>query len=56
MMAQSGQKELAVKEILIAFLRNSSVVPNFKPTLIKFMTTAMAEGLEEQFKKCLSIF
>jgi hypothetical protein len=55
-MAQSGQKELGVKEILIAFLRNSSVVPNFKPTLIKFITIAMGEGLEEQFKKSLLIF
>ena len=40
-LGESGKKELGIREILISFLRNSSVVSNFKPTLLKYLNISI---------------
>lgn len=43
-LAESGKKELGVKDLLISFLRNSSVVSNFKPTMLKYLNISIVEN------------
>ena len=41
---------------MVAFLRNSSVVANFKPSLLKYLTIAITDNMEQHFKQILSIY
>jgi hypothetical protein len=55
-LGQSAKKELSIEELIKSFLRHSAVVSNFKSALLKYLTTAVAEGMEPSFKKALTIY
>ena len=53
---QSGKQVIGVREMLIAFLRQTQGIGGFKASIMRYLTVAMGENHEFNFKKALNIY